>query len=86
MYNYGYNNIDKVLKESSNQEISLVNVENINDNEWLEYRKIIDMGDPLYLEHVLSYIENPKELKVLLNNKQFAFTIINIDNKEKSLG
>jgi len=85
MYNYGYGNINKVLKEYSNGKISLLNVEELSDNGWLEYRNIINQGDNLYLEHVLSYIENPEEIMIRINNQILLYFIDNTQEVDKKL-
>ena len=85
MYNYGYGNINKILSEYSNGNITLKNVGDLRGNDWLKYRNVVDKGDSLYLEHVLSYIENPEQIQVFSNNKLYKFRIINFSNSKRHI-
>ena len=57
-YNMGYGNVMKVLnaysKETNKSVKDILN--DPNDTGWLEYRKIIDVGDKNYVENVFSWI------------------------------
>ena len=74
MYNYGYGNTKKVLKQCYGENFDL---SNIMDNEWLEYRMNINEGDSLYLEHILSYIENLNEIECKKDNEIIKYFVNN---------
>ena len=58
-YNYGGTYLDKVLKKCSLETgYSIKELTDPNNLEWLNYRDIINGGDPLYLENVFKYIED----------------------------
>lgn len=76
MYNYGYGNLNKTLKMCYNN-IDLRNVELIEDNEWLNYRENISAGDKLYLEHILSYIEDLDNIEIKTKNDSINYSINN---------
>ena len=65
MYNYGYGNILKVFKMYYQDNVSLKDAVNSYDDGWLDYRENIKVGDKEYLEHVMSYVENPDEIKII---------------------
>lgn len=78
MYNFGYGNIEKVLQYyHNNSNISLHEALNNFDNEWLNYRNYINEGDNMYLEHILSYIENPEEVFCMNNNEIIQYKVVN---------
>ena len=55
-YNFGPGNIQKVLNTCSSIE-GIDTTSLLNDNyEWMNYREFLNIGDPLYVEHILSYI------------------------------
>lgn len=59
MYNYGYGNILETFRlYYKDNNITLNDAINNCDNDWLNYRDYIEVGDKEYLEHVVSYIEN----------------------------
>lgn len=79
-YNFGAGNMSKVLSTCSsfeNKDIeSMTN--NPTDNTWLNYRSYLDIGDPEYVEHVFSYLDNNSELSVKdRNNRTISIKIIN---------
>lgn len=68
-YNYGANNLNKVLTCCSNETgFSITQLHDINNLEWLNYRNIIKNGDPNYLENVLKYIKDGTVLSFSLPN------------------
>lgn len=70
-YNYGPGNLKSVLDTCSNETgIPLSELNNINNTEWLKYRKIISGGDPEYLENVFKYIENGTILSFIKPNHE----------------
>ena len=88
-YNMGYGNIMKVLNAYS--KVTNKSVKDIlkdhNDTGWLEYRKLINVGDQKYIEHVFSWIgsdfniENKKT-----DNTTIKLNIVNqIQTKNMSL-
>ena len=57
-YNMGYGNVMKVLNAYSkvtNKPVKDI-LKDHNDTGWLEYRKLINVGDQKYIEHVFSWI------------------------------
>lgn len=66
MYNYGCGNIITVLKDYYNLDRINFNeaINNLNDD-WINSRKVVNQGDNLYIEHVLSYIENLEDIKCI---------------------
>ena len=66
-YNMGCGSVEKVVERCSSSEglteDTIINTQ--TNNEWTKYRRIIDTGDPEYLEHVLSYLENGQNIEVL---------------------
>ena len=78
MYNYGYGNVLKAMKMCYGDDITLKKVTDNYDDEWLEYRNNIPVGDKLYLEHILGYVENPQELYVVdKDNNKISFSFNN---------
>ena len=80
-YNYGITNVYKVLKETSNH-TGLTIDELINDpsnTEFLKYRDIIDIGDPLYFEHVTQYIINQEDGITAFDHENNLIYKLNID-------
>lgn len=79
-YNMGYGNVMKVLDvyaKTTNKTVKDI-LKDITDTGWLEYRKIIDVGDQKYVEHVFSWmgsdlnIENRKT-----NNSSVKVNVVN---------
>ena len=68
MYNYGYGNIVKAIKSYYGNNVDCNNIIKNKNNEWLDARNEINEGDKLYLEHVLSYIEDINNLSFKKNN------------------
>lgn len=68
MYNYGYGNIKKAIKLYYGNNVDCENIINDNDYQWLDARNKINVGDKLYLEHVLSYVENVDDLSFKRND------------------
>lgn len=71
MYNFGYGNINKTFNYAYGQNIS--QKQDNHDNEWLDYRSEIKVGDNEYLEHVVSYIEEPSMIKCKGNNSDICY-------------
>ncbi len=69
MYNFGYGNISTVLKNyySTNNINMNEAIKNLNDD-WINSRSVINEGDKLYLEHVLSYIEDLDNIQCINHN------------------
>ena len=63
-YNFGIGNMNKVLTRcSEDKNISKDDLKaNVTNPLWLNYRTTINAGDPLYIEHVFSYIPNDTTL------------------------
>ena len=77
MYNFGPGNINKVIADCYGNNVSK---KDVTDSEWLEHRGIIeDQGDIVYLENVLRYLEEPKEVEVYdKNNNPILFSFNNV--------
>lgn len=86
-YNLGSNNMRKILnaysKDTGRPVDTILN--DINDNGWLEYRNILGIGDPEYIENVLSWVGD----KVTINNVQSNGNIVNLsisnENQTKNM-
>ncbi len=61
-YNFGVGNMLTVLEETANEQGCSVEdlLEDQDNVSFLDYRDIISVGDPLYLEHVLRFLEDPE--------------------------
>ena len=84
-YNFGPGNMQKVLNacgENENIEISKMR-ENPNNNDWLQYREFLGIGDPQYIEHVFSFLPNHSNLTVLKRNRQ-PVTVHIINDQQKT--
>lgn len=59
-YNFGAGNMNTVLNSCSDNEGILKNdlKDDPTNSVWLSYRKVVSVGDPIYVEHVFSYIPN----------------------------
>lgn len=75
MYNYGYGNIEKLFKMYYGNNINLSEIFSKCDNSWLEYRNNINVGDKKYLEHILSYIEDNKEIECRKDNGKICYEL-----------
>ena len=63
-YNMGYGNMNKILtkcSEETNKSIGEI-LSNVKDTKWMDYRKIIRVGDQQYVEKVLSWIGSEIEI------------------------
>lgn len=81
-YNLGSNNMRKILNAYSNNTGRSIDtiLADINDNGWLEYRDILGIGDPEYIEHVCSWIGN----EVTINNTKNNGNMVNLSINNKS--
>lgn len=81
-YNLGSNNMRKILNAYSNNTGRSIDtiLADINDNGWLEYRDILGIGDPEYVEHVCSWIGD----EVTINNVENNGNIVNLSINNKS--
>ena len=85
-YNFGSGNMNKVLNACSyNEDISVEEMTNNPiKNNWLNYRNFLNTGDPEYVEHVFSYLDDNTELSVLdRNSNQVSIKITNDYKKSK---
>lgn len=78
MYNFGYGNMNDTLNIAYNGTINLENIEYLNDIEWMNYRTYINQGDDLYLEHILSYIEDLDNIHVQIKDEKIIYSISSI--------
>lgn len=87
-YNFGTGNISQVLKmcESiSGTPISEMK-NNMEETEWRYYREFLNIGDPYYVEHVLSYLPNNKEITVKNRaNQDITLKVVNEALKNKTI-
>lgn len=91
-YNFGVNNMNKVL-DAAAEDLGTTREEllkNQNDTSYLNYRYIIDVGDPLYVEHTLRYLQNPDEpisIRYIDDNgeSQESSVVINNEQSTRSL-
>ena len=62
-YNFGVENMKKVLNAAANDKGCTVDdlLRNQSDTSFLDYRDVISVGDPNYVEHTLRYLQDPKE-------------------------
>ena len=65
MYNYGSGNINSAIKMCYGNDYTLKQLLNNYDDGWLEYRDNIQAGDKNYLEHVVSYIQDPENMYIV---------------------
>ena len=85
-YNFGYGNMDDVL-DAYMEKTGLTRNEIMEDrtnNGWLEYRNLVDEGDPQYLEHVLSYMDTNKITIMDPNTNPLTVTFTNDYQTEKT--
>lgn len=82
MYNFGYGNMSTVLKDYYKRDSINMNEAILNlDDDWIYSRGVINEGDNLYLEHVLSYIEDLNDIQCInCNNKEVMKYNINSEN------
>lgn len=87
-YNYGPGNMNTVF-ESFSYDTGITKNDLRNDYsnaDWLEYRDSVHVGDPLYVEHVFSYIENGTVLKTrTLDDGVIEIKIVNDQVNEKQM-
>lgn len=79
-YNYGPGNIDTVISSCSDSTGLLKDDirSNITNPKWLNYRNAVSVGDPKYVEHVLSYVESGTVLTVKdRNNTNTSIKVVN---------
>lgn len=79
-YNMGPGNMSKVLNtcgDLENIEVSEMR-NNPTNNEWLNYRAFLKVGDSKYVEHVFSYLGKDKNVEVLKrNNEKISVNLVN---------
>lgn len=71
-YNFGPGNMNTVLSNCSEQkQISVQELRSsATNNSWLDYRASLEIGDPQYVEHVFSFLENNTTLTVNKRNNE----------------
>ncbi len=62
-YNFGVGNMNKVLTKAASEKECTVEdlLRNQADTSYLNYRNIVTVGDPKYVENTLRFIQNPNE-------------------------
>lgn len=83
-YNMGYGNMMKILgryASDNNKTIDQV-LSNIDDINWLDYRKLVTQGDQEYIEHVLSWIGEDIDIKNVKIDGELVH--LNINNNLES--
>lgn len=58
-YNYGLGNLNVAFRQSG---LNANELNEQNNKEWMQYRDLIKVGDPLYIEHVFQYIPSDSDL------------------------
>ena len=84
-YNFGVGGVQYTLDMcQSLTGINKTNIENNQENnEWLNYREIIGIGDPEYVEHVYSFLPNNYTISVLdRNGNEKTIALINDNVKQ----
>ena len=87
-YNFGPGNMAEALSVcSANEAISEDKmISDPTSTKWLDYREFLNTGDPLYVEHVFSFLPNNTELTVLKRDKTpISITLKNDQQKLPSL-
>ena len=85
-YNFGPGNMTKSLNACSyDKNISVEEMSsNPTSNQWLNYRSFLNTGDPEYIEHVFSYLDNDTQITVLdRNSNEIRIKIKNDYKKSK---
>lgn len=84
-YNMGYGNMMKILTKYSLETGKTKEqiLEDVSDCGWLNYRYIITEGDPLYVEHVLSWIGSDINVNCVSDNGNYFQ--LNINNNTKKV-
>lgn len=80
-YNFGPGNMEKSLtmcQDLSNVSVSTMK-NDMEENEWRYYREFLNVGDPYYVEHVLSYLNCTSDSNIS------EITVLNRANQEISL-
>ena len=87
-YNFGPGNMDKVFA-SFNYDTGITKSdlkEDYSNTKWMEYRNVVHVGDPLYVEHVFSYLEDGTVLKTrTLDDGVIEIKIVNDQVNEKQM-
>ena len=79
MYNYGIGNITKIFREVyNNSDFSLPRDLTNYDDEWLNYRDLMQTGNSTYLEDILAYIEDTSNLECLRGDQIIQYSVNNI--------
>lgn len=87
-YNFGPGNMAEALSVcSANESISEDKmISDPTSTKWLNYREFLNTGDPLYVEHVFSFLPDNTELTVLKRDKTpVSITLRNDQQKLPSL-
>jgi len=87
-YNFGPGNMAEALSVcSANESVSEERmISDPTNTKWLDYREFLNTGDPLYVEHVFSYLPDETELTVLKRDgTPVSITLCNDQQKLPSL-
>ena len=87
-YNFGPGNMANALAAcSANEAVSEERmISDPTNTKWLDYREFLNTGDPLYVEHVFSYLPDETELTVLKRDgTPVSITLCNDQQKTPSL-
>ena len=87
-YNFGPGNMAEALSAcSANESVSEDRMKSDPTNtKWLNYREFLNTGDPLYVEHVFSYLPDETELTVLKRDgTPVSITLCNDQQKVPNL-
>lgn len=88
-YNFGVNNMNKVLDAAAADRGCTRSdiLRNQTDTSYLNYRNIIDVGDPLYVENTLRFLQDPNEpifIKYIDDNGEIQKSSIIINNSQST--
>lgn len=80
-YNMGYGNMMKILNACAKDTGRSVDeiLRDVNNTDWMDYRKIITVGDKEYVERVLAWMGEDVNIKIL--KRDGSLIIINVGNQ-----
>jgi len=84
-YNFGYGNMEKVFKsyESESGKSKKEVLADVTDLGWLSHREVVEVGDPMYLEHVSQWLGNTKNITVQTREDGPISLVVTNQAKEK---
>lgn len=84
-YNFGYGNMEKVFKsyESESGKSKKEVLADVTDLGWLSHREVVEVGDPMYLEHVSQWLGNTKNINVQTRGNGSVSVVVTNQEKAK---